>query len=173
MEKQQIEMVDYDPRWPEKFQKHAALLSQALGAKALAIEHIGSTSVPGLAAKPIVDITVLVEDSSEEAAYLPALLAAGYILRVREPDWHEHRMLRTPEIDVHVHIFSAGCGEVTRQLAFRDRLRSDLEDRLRYETLKRRLAKEDWPDMDAYARAKTEVVEEITARALREADNVA
>ena len=173
MEKRQIVMVDYDPRWPEKFQKHAALLSQSLGAKALAIEHIGSTSVPGLAAKPIIDITVLVEDSRDEAAYLPALLAAGYILRVREPDWHEHRMLRTPDLDVHVHIFSAGCEEVTRQVAFRDRLRSNLEDRLRYETLKRMLAKEDWPDMDAYARAKTEVVEEITARALREADNVA
>jgi GrpB-like predicted nucleotidyltransferase (UPF0157 family) len=173
MENRQIIMADYDPLWPEKFRKHAALLSQALGAKALAIEHIGSTSVPGLAAKPIVDITVLVEDSSNEAAYLPALLAAGYILRVREPHWHEHRMLRTPELDVHVHIFSAGCEEIARQLAFRDRLRSNLEDRLRYETLKRKLAREDWADMDAYARAKTEVVEEITARALRKADNVA
>src|SRR5262249_17620992 len=116
MEKRQIVMVDYDPRWPEKFQKHAARVSQALGIRALAIEHIGSTSVPGLAAKPIVDIAVLVEDSSDEAAYLPALVTAGYILRVREPDWHEHRMLRTPELDVHVHIFSTGCGEVTRQL---------------------------------------------------------
>jgi len=144
-------------------------VSQALGIRALAIEHIGSTSVPGLAAKPIVDIAVLVEDSSDEAAYLPALVAAGYILRVREPDWHEHRMLRTPELDVHVHIFSTGCEEVTRQRAFRDCLRSNFEDRLRYETLKRGLAKEDWPDMDAYARAKTDMVEEITARALKEA----
>jgi GrpB-like predicted nucleotidyltransferase (UPF0157 family) len=173
MEERQIVIVDYDRRWPEKFQQHAALLSQALGAKALAIEHIGSTSVPGLAAKPIVDITVLVEDSRDEAAYLPALLAAGYSLRTRESGWHEHRMLRTPELDVHVHIFSAGCEEVTRQVVFRDRLRSNLEDRLRYEMLKRELAKEDWPNMDAYARAKTEVIEEIIAQALKNADNVA
>ena len=171
METRQIVMVDYDPRWLVKFQKHAKLLSQALEAKALAIEHIGSTSVPGLAAKPIVDITVLVGDSSEEAAYLPALQATGYILWVREPDWHEHRMLKTPELDVHVHIFSAGCEEVTRQLAFRDRLRSNIEDRLRYEALKRKLAKEDWPDMDAYARAKTDMIEEITAKALQELAN--
>jgi GrpB-like predicted nucleotidyltransferase (UPF0157 family) len=173
IEKQKIVVVDYDPRWPDKFQKHAAIISRALGPKALAIEHIGSTSVPRLAAKPIIDINVLVEDSSNEAAYLPALLAAGYVLRLREPDWHEHRMARTPALDVHVHIFSKGCEEVTRQLAFRHRLRSNGEDRLRYETLKRRLAMEDWPDIDAYARAKTELVEEITARALKEADNVA
>ena len=173
IEKQKIVIVDYDPQWPEKFQKHTAIISKALGPKALAIEHIGSTSVPGLAAKPIIDITVLVEDSSNEAAYLPALLAAGYVLRVREPDWHEHRMVRTPALDVHVHIFSNGCEEITRQLVFRDRLRSNSEDRLRYETLKRRLATEDWPDMNGYARAKTELVEEITARALKEADKVA
>lgn len=171
IEKREIVIVDYDPRWPEKFQKHAAIISQALGPKALVIEHVGSTSVPGLAAKPIIDIDVLVEDSSHEATYLPALLAAGYVLRVREPDWHEHRMFRTPEFDVHVHIFSPGCVEVARHLAFRNHLRSHAEDRLRYGALKRRLAKEDWPDMNAYARAKSELVEEIIARALRDTSN--
>jgi GrpB-like predicted nucleotidyltransferase (UPF0157 family) len=135
---------------------------------ALGIEHVGSTSVPGLAAKPIIDIDVLVADSSHEAAYLPALLVAGYVLRVREPAWHEHRMFRTPELDVHIHLFSTGCVEVARHLAFRNRLRSHAEDRLRYEALKRKLAKEDWSDMNAYARAKTEVVEEITGRALQD-----
>ena len=173
IEKREIVIGDYDPLWPEKFQRHAAIISQALGRKALGIEHVGSTSVPGLAAKPIIDIDVLVEDSSHETAYLPALLAAGYVLRVREPDWHEHRMLRTPELDVHIHIFSTGCVEVARQLAFRNRLRSHAEDRLRYEALKRKLAKEDWTDMDAYARAKSAVVEEIIARALHETSNVA
>ena len=165
IEKREIVIVDYDPLWPEKFLRHAAIISQALGPKAHVIEHVGSTSVPGLAAKPIIDIDVLVEDASNEAAYLPALLAAGYVLRVREPDWHEHRMFRTPELDVHIHIFSTGCVEVARHLAFRNRLRSHAEDRLRYEALKRNLAKEDWPDMNAYARAKSEVVEEIIARA--------
>lgn len=136
--------------------------------KALAIEHIGSTSVLGLAAKPIVDLDVIVEDFSDEAAYLPALLAAGYVLRVREPDWHEHRMLRTPELDVHIHVFSRGCDEVARHVAFRNHLRQHAEARLRYEALKRKLAKEDWSDMNAYARAKGEVVEDILARAFLE-----
>jgi GrpB-like predicted nucleotidyltransferase (UPF0157 family) len=171
IEKREIVIVEYDPRWPEKFQKHAEILSGALGSKALAIEHVGSTSVPMLAAKPIIDIIVLVDDSGDEASYLPALVAAGYVLRVREPDWHQHRMFRTPQLDVHVHIFSPGCVEVTRQLAFRDRLKRNIEDRLLYESVKRKLANEDWPDMNAYARAKTDVVEEITARALQEVDN--
>jgi len=126
---------------------------------------VGSTSVPGLAAKPIIDIVVAVQDSSDEAAYLTPLLAVGYVLRVREPDWHQHRMLRTPELHVHVHIFSSGCAEIRRMLAFRDHLRSNREDRLRYAALKRDLAKREWPDMNDYARAKTELVEQImTAR---------
>jgi len=171
IEKREIVIVDYDPRWPREFRRHAEILACALGRRALAIEHVGSTSVPGLAAKPIIDIDVLVEDSSEEATYLPALVQAGYVLRVREPDWHQHRMFRTPERDAHLHIFSPGCVEVTRHLAFRDRLRRNVEDRLLYESVKRKLATEDWPDMNAYARAKSEVVEEIIARALREAQD--
>ena len=167
IEKRKIVVVDYDPSWPEKFAKHAEILSQALGSKALAIEHVGSTSVPGLAAKPIIDIDVIVEDSSDEATYLPELVQAGYVLRVREPDWHQHRMFRTPELNVHIHIFSPGCTEFTRHLDFRDHLRTHPDDRLLYESLKRRLANEDWPDMNAYARAKTEVVEQILTRALR------
>jgi len=167
VEKREIVLIDYDPLWPEKFQKHAATLSRTLGSKALAIEHVGSTSVPGLAAKPIIDIIVVVEDSSDERTYMPALLTAGYVLRVREPDWHQHRMLRTPKGDVHVHVLSFGCIEVTRQLAFRDHLRTNVEDKLLYQATKRRLAQKDWPDMDAYALAKSDVVEQITARALQ------
>jgi len=173
IEKRVIVIVDYDLLWPEKFQRHAAAISQALGQRALRVEHVGSTSVPGLAAKPVIDMDVLVEDSSNEAAYLPALLAAGYVLRVREPDWHEHRMFRTPELDVHIHVFSNGCVEFARHLAFRNRLRSHAEDRLRYEALKRKLAKEDWSDMNAYASAKGEVVEGIMARALHDTSNAA
>lgn len=165
IERRKIVVVDYDAGWPDKFRKHAEMLSRALGDKALAIEHVGSTSVPGLAAKPIIDIDVLVKNSADEPAYLPALVKAGYVLRVREPDWHQHRMFRTPELDVHVHIFTPGCVEVTRHRAFRDRLRANEEDRLLYESVKRKLAADDWPDMNAYARAKTEVVEQILARA--------
>lgn len=166
VEKRAIVIADYDPRWPAQFQKHAEILSRALGSKALAIEHVGSTSVPGLAAKPVIDIDLLVENPADEAAYLPALVAAGYVLRVREPDWHQHRMFRTPELDVHIHVFAPGCVEVARHLALRDRLRACDEDRLLYESVKRQLAKEDWSDMNAYARAKTEVIEAILSRAL-------
>jgi GrpB-like predicted nucleotidyltransferase (UPF0157 family) len=165
IEKRQIVIVDYDPRWAGQFHKHAEILARALDSTALAIEHVGSTSVPELAAKPIVDIDVVVEDSGDEARYLPAIVQAGYVLRVREPDWHQHRMFRTPELDVHVHVFSRGCIEFKRHIVFRDHLRKYGEDRLLYESVKRKLAREDWPDMNAYARAKSDVVEEIIARA--------
>jgi GrpB-like predicted nucleotidyltransferase (UPF0157 family) len=167
IEKREIVIAEYDPGWPDQFQKHAGILSRALGGKALTIEHVGSTSVPGLAAKPIIDIDLVVADSSDEASYFPALEKAGYVLRVREPAWHQHRMFRTPALDVHVHVFSPGCVEVARHIAFRNRLRACEEDRLLYESVKRKLAREDWPDMNAYARAKSDVVEQIIARALQ------
>jgi GrpB-like predicted nucleotidyltransferase (UPF0157 family) len=163
VEKREIRIVDYDPTWPAKFKMHKAIIAKALGDAALQIEHIGSTSVPALAAKPIIDILVVVENSAEESAYLPQLDAVGYLLRVREPDWNDHRMLRTPDKDVHVHVYSAGCREIERTLTFRDRLRTNAEDRCRYEATKRALAKRDWPDMNAYANAKTEVIEDIIA----------
>lgn len=164
-EKREIEIVDYDSSWPQKFEAHAATISGALGGSALRIEHIGSTSVPGLPAKPVIDILVVVADSANEATYLPQLEAAGYVLRVREPDWNEHRMLRTPEKDVHVHVYSAGCQEIERYLTFRDRLRRNADDRNRYGQMKRDLATKEWGDMNEYAEAKTEVVESIIAAA--------
>ena len=162
-EKREIKIVDYDPDWPQKFETHARVIAGALGGTALRIEHVGSTSVPGLAAKPIIDILIVVADSADEAAYLPRLEAAGYVLRVREPDWNEHRMFRTPEKDVHIHIYSAGCPEIERNLVFRDRLRRNTDDRRRYEQTKRELAAKEWADMNAYADAKTEVIDSIIA----------
>jgi GrpB-like predicted nucleotidyltransferase (UPF0157 family) len=166
VEKREIKIVDYDTNWPKKFEAHARVMARALGSSALRIEHIGSTSVPGLAAKPIIDILVVVKDSANESAYLPQLEAAGYTLRVREPDWNEHRMLRTPERDAHVHIYSDGCPEIERNLIFRDRLRRNLYDRRRYEQVKRELAAQEWPEMNAYAEAKTEVIESILAASM-------
>lgn len=163
VEKRALKVVEYDPDWPEKFATRARVIAEALGGTALRIEHVGSTSVPGLAAKPIIDILVVVPDAATESAYLPQLTAAGYVLRVREPDWHEHRMFRTPERDVHVHVYSAGCKEIERNLTFRDRLRRHTEDRRRYEQTKRALAAQEWSDMNAYAEAKTEVIESIIA----------
>lgn len=162
-EKREIKIADYDTDWPKKFETHAKMIADAIGGSALRIEHIGSTSVPGLAAKPIIDILVVVADSADESAYLPQLEAAGYVLRVREPGWNEHRMLRTPEKDVHIHIYSAGCREIQRNLTFRDRLRRNIEDRSRYEQTKRELAAKEWSDMNAYADAKAEVIESIIA----------
>jgi len=165
VEKREITIVDYDPKWPTKFETQARIIANALGPSALRIEHIGSTSVPDLAAKPIIDILVVVQDSADESTYLPQLESAGYVLRVREPDWNEHRMLRTPEKDVHIHIYSTGCPEIQRNLTLRDRLRQNIDERRRYEQVKRELAKNDWSDMDAYARAKSEVIESVIAAA--------
>src|SRR5262249_27232018 len=128
-------------------------------------EHTGSTSVPGLAAKPIIDITLVVADSADEPAYVPALEAAGYVLRIREPDWHEHRGLKGPDTIVNLHVFSRGCAEIERMLIFRDRLRSDDAERELYEAVKRELAEKDWEYVQHYADAKSEVVEAIIARA--------
>lgn len=161
VEKREIVIYDYDPRWPEIFEAHATLIREALGKTALAIEHIGSTAVPGLAAKPIVDILLAVADSADESAYLPKMEGAAYVLRVREPEFHEHRMFRTPARDVHVHVFSHGCLEIHRLLDFRDRLRASSRYRTLYEEIKRSLAARDWQDMNAYAAAKTEIVEQI------------
>jgi GrpB-like predicted nucleotidyltransferase (UPF0157 family) len=165
IEPQTIVVADHDPAWQERFRREEARIRAALGEAALSVEHIGSTSVPGLTAKPIVDILVVVEDSGDEASYVPALQDAGYVLRVREPDFHEHRMFRTPEKDVHVHVYSSGSPEIDRYLLLRDRLREDEEDRELYARTKCDLASRDWPSIDHYAEAKTEVIEGIIARA--------
>lgn len=166
IEPRAIVVADYDPAWPGRFRREEVRIRSALGGAALAVEHIGSTSVPGLAAKPIVDVLLVVEDPSDEASYLPALEGAGYVLRVREPDFDEHRMLRTPEKDVHVHVFPPGSREIERYLLLRDWLRENGDDRELYARTKRELADREWPSMDHYSKAKTGVVEGIIARAL-------
>jgi GrpB-like predicted nucleotidyltransferase (UPF0157 family) len=165
IEPQAIVVADYDPVWPERFRQEEARIRAALGRAVLSIAHIGSNSVPGLAAKPLVDILLVVEDSANEGSYLPALEEAGYVLRVREPDFDEHRMLRTPQKDVHVHVFSAGSPEIGRYLLLRDRLRQDDGERELYARTKRELATKDWPSVDHYAEAKTEIIEGIISRA--------
>jgi GrpB-like predicted nucleotidyltransferase (UPF0157 family) len=162
-----IAIAEYDPGWPALFEREADRIRGALGDRALLVEHAGSTSVPGLAAKPIVDIVLAVADSSDEGAYLPALEAAGYVLRIREPDWYEHRVFKGPDTDVNLHVFSERCEEITHMLAFRDHLRTNDADRELYERTKRELAIRKWEFVQDYADAKTEVVKEIVARAGR------
>jgi GrpB-like predicted nucleotidyltransferase (UPF0157 family) len=160
-----VELVEYDPEWPVLFDREAERIRGVLGERALEVEHAGSTSVPGLAAKPIVDIVLAVADSADEPAYVPALEAAGYVLRIREPDWFEHRLLKGPDTNVNLHVFSAGCPEIERMLTFRDRLRASDADRERYERAKRKLATQEWEHVQHYADAKSEVVKEILGRA--------
>jgi GrpB-like predicted nucleotidyltransferase (UPF0157 family)/photosystem II stability/assembly factor-like uncharacterized protein len=160
-----VVLADYDPAWARRYAREAGRIGAALGARALRLEHVGSTSVPGLAAKPIIDVLLVVADSADEPAYVPPLEAAGYVLRIREPDWFEHRLLRPPDDSVNLHVFTAGCEEIERMLRFRDRLRSDASDRALYERAKRELARRPWRYVQSYADAKTAVVEEILARA--------
>jgi GrpB-like predicted nucleotidyltransferase (UPF0157 family) len=161
-ERRAIVIAEPDPAWPARFEAERARIAGALGSRALKIAHVGSTSVPGLAAKPIVDVLVAVAGADDDAAFVPALERAGYVLRVREPG---HRMLRTPELDVHVHVWGEGDEEIRRTLAFRDRLRASAADREAYEALKRELATREWDDMNHYARAKGALIEEILSRA--------
>jgi len=160
-----IPIADYDPQWPELFEREAGRIRGALGGRALRVEHTGSTSVPGLVAKPIIDVLLVVADSRHEAAYAPALEAVGYVLRIRETNWHEHRMFKGPDTEINLHVFSSGCPEIDRMLAFRDWLRNDAADRDLYARTKLALAREEWKYVQNYADAKTAVVEEILARA--------
>jgi len=160
-----IDLVDSDPVWPDLFTRESERIRSALGNVARALEHVGSTSVPGLAAKPIIDIVLVVSDSANEPDYVPALEAIGYVLRVREPDWYEHRMVARNEPNVQIHVFSEGCPEIERMLLFRNRLRSNTADRDLYERTKRQLARRTWRYVQNYADAKTAVVNDIIARA--------
>ncbi|CAN5738034.1 hypothetical protein BH23ACT11_BH23ACT11_18100 [soil metagenome] len=160
-----IVIVDHDPAWAGRFRREEASIQRALGAAALRIEHIGSTAVPGLAAKPIVDILVVVDNAADEDSYVPALQNAGYGLRIREPDFNEHRMLRNGEKDVHVHVYPPDSPEIDRYLLLRDHLRVNASERALYARAKRELAAETWPTIQHYSDAKTEVVEAIIARA--------
>jgi GrpB-like predicted nucleotidyltransferase (UPF0157 family) len=160
-----VRLDPYDPAWLKTFERLAAGIRAALGPTALAIHHAGSTSVPGLSAKPVIDIVLAVPDSADEAAYAPALEAIGYALHVREPDWFEHRLLKYEDPAVNLHVFAGGCTEIDRMLAFRDWLRTHDDDRALYQSAKLRLAAQTWTYMQDYADAKTAVVEAIIARA--------
>ena len=160
-----VTLCEYDAAWPDRY----ALIEQRIRcalADGVRIEHVGSTSVPGLAAKPIIDVLLVVPDSSVESEYVPAMVQQGFILKIREQDWHEHRMFNADFAVTNVHVLSTGCEEIERMLAFRDRLRSHADERRLYEREKRRLAAKTWRHTQHYADAKSEVVEAIIARAV-------
>ncbi|PNY80954.1 GrpB family protein [Deinococcus koreensis] len=161
-----IVLADSDPQWPVLFGREARRLRALLGGRVLALSHVGSTSVPGLCAKPIIDLDLTVADSADEAAYLPELEAAGYRLSVREPDFHEHRVLKGPDTDINLHVWSPGSPEATRHLIFRDWLRVNEADRQRYGALKRELAQRPYAYVHQYNNDKAALIREIYARAV-------
>ena len=156
-----VTIVEWTPAWGERFERERSRIAEAVGGTARRVEHIGSTSVPGLAAKPIVDVLLTVDDVEDERRYLPALERAGYALRVREAG---HRMLRPPILGVHLHVWADDDPESDRHLRFRDRLRASPEDRAAYERLKRELAPREWGDMQEYADAKGPLIAAILQR---------
>lgn len=162
-----IYLAPYDPAWPSLFTQLKQQIQAALGDGIGLLEHVGSTSVPGLSAKPIIDIVMAVADSSDEAAYVKPLEEKGYTLRIREPDWYEHRLLKPPEVQANLLVFSAGCPEIEQMVLFRDWLRDHADDRLWYEATKRDLAARTWKYTQNYADAKSEVIQAILARARR------
>lgn len=160
----QVVLVEYDENWPAIYASEAAHIRAALGDKVLALEHIGSTSVPGLIAKPCIDILLGVEDSADEDTYVPELEAEGFVLRLRHPDWNEHRAFKSVRTNVNLHVWSADSSEIDRHIAFRDWLRTHEDDRKLYANTKRRLAAEQFETMSDYANAKDEVVQQIQTR---------
>ncbi len=161
-EKRPIVLEDWDQHWVERFEQERDRIVRALGEVARRIEHVGSTSVPGLAAKPIIDIQLSVADVEDEAFYVPPMEVAGDVLRVREPG---HRMFRTSDVGVQIHVCETGSDWERRHLLFRDWLRRSSEDRERYEAAKRELARREWDDVNDYADAKSTVINEMTTRA--------
>jgi GrpB-like predicted nucleotidyltransferase (UPF0157 family) len=162
-----IRLVDYDPAWPALFEREEARIRAALGDRVIRLEHTGSTSVPGLAAKPIIDMTMIVADVTDEAAYAADLEAAGYrvVIRESEPEWYDHRVFKGPDTNVNLHVFSVGCVELERMVGLRDWLRTHDDDRMLYERTKRELIGREWRSVQDYADAKTDVLEQIMARA--------
>jgi GrpB-like predicted nucleotidyltransferase (UPF0157 family) len=159
-----IVLAAYDAAWAAEFETQSARIRAALGAVATDVEHVGSTSVPGLAAKPILDINLLVVDSADEPSYVPALAQLGFALHIREPGWHEHRLLRLEKPLVNLHVFTTGSAEHARMITFRDRLRNDPQAFELYRSTKERLAAQHWEQVQDYADAKSAVVDQILGR---------
>jgi len=160
-----IVLEEYNMNWPVLFECEAKRIRAVLGSKALQIHHVGSTSVPGLCAKPIIDILLVVSDSSNETSYVPDLEAVGYTLRIREPDWHQHRLLKGSGIDINLHVFSEKTSEIEKMIIFRNWLRSHDDDRNEYEKVKRELSQHIWRHIQHYADAKTVVIEKTLIKA--------
>lgn len=174
-----LRIVEPDPAWATRYAELEQQISEALGDRLLEIQHVGSTSVPGLPAKPIIDVDVAVADPDDEPTYVPALESLGLVHWLTEPDWHRHRLFKMlTEPRVHVHVFGADCPELVRHRMFREWLTDHEEDRALYAAAKRSaLARVDTPGSDhgalgfgmRYNAVKEPVVREIYDRMFRAA----
>ena len=160
-----VHLDDYDPAWPALFEREAVRIREILGDRVVMLEHIGSTSVPGLTAKPIIDILLVVNDPADEASYVTPLEAHGYTLIIREPDWYEHRCLKGPDTNINLHVHGVSSPEIERNLLFRNWLRANDDDRELYANTKRDLSTKGFTYIQEYADAKTDVITAIMARA--------
>lgn len=158
-------LAEPDPKWPYLFEREARRIREALGDRVLLLEHVGATSVPGLVAKPCVDLLLCVADPAEESAYVPDLETAGYTVAIHEPKRYGHRVLRGTEINLNLHVFAHGCEKAERMLRLRDHLRADAGARTRYAAVKKALAERDWDHIQDYVDAKSEVSEELLTEA--------
>jgi GrpB-like predicted nucleotidyltransferase (UPF0157 family) len=165
-----IMLAQHDPEWSMQYAGEERKIRVALGSAAVVVEHVGSTAIPGIPAKPTIDILLAVWNSTDELAYVPALEAQGYRLHIREPGWHQHRLLKGDRPPVNLHVFTVGSSEIVRMIAFRDRCRLHPQERALYKRTKLELASRVWRHVQHYANAKGEVIEEIIARALADRD---
>ncbi len=165
-EPEPVIIVPYDPAWPRQYDAVSERIRSALGDRIVALDHVGSTAVPGLAAKPVLDVDLTVADSSGESSYVPELQGAGFELTIREPRWHEHRLLKGGDPRVNLHVFSPGCPETVRHLMFRDWLRSHPDDASVYVEAKTAAAAAtaDGEDVMDYNQRKEAVIRKIYAR---------
>ncbi|GAA2589932.1 GrpB family protein [Winogradskya consettensis] len=159
-----VTIVDYDPSWPDRYNALRPPIDAALGDLIISAGHIGSTSVPGLAAKPVIDIDVVIDDTEDESRYVPPLERIGYRLLLRHPWWQGHRMLINADADVHLHIWPHDAAEPVRHRLLRDWLRTHPEDRDLYATTKQHLARETADRPEDYTMAKNTVIDAIFTR---------
>lgn len=158
-----VELVEYDPSWARLFEEERARLTAVFDRNAIAIEHIGSTSVPGLSAKPIVDVLVGLGELDVTAEQILAMAELAYEY-LGEHGLPGRLFFRKHPRTHHVHVVEYDGIHWQRQLAFRDALRNDADERRRYEAFKRRLAAEGHP-REVYAELKTPFIREVEARA--------
>ncbi len=172
MSEEKIKLVDYDPSWKENFQRLKSIYLESLGDLLIKVEHVGSTAVPGLCAKPHLDVDLVIEDYSSFEEVIHALAELGYEyqgdfgIEGREAFKRKDEKVpwngsNTREYSHNLYVCPKDSRELRRHLTFRDHLRENEECRKRYADLKRRLARKYQDDREAYTEGKTKFIERV------------